>query len=60
MANLGAQILAGSPKADYAFINPTHYIFLSKSDSPTWMLVDLKHYPRSTERLSQYDVDSSY
>jgi hypothetical protein len=40
MANLGAQILAGSPKADHAVINPTHYIFLSKSDSPVWMLVD--------------------
>jgi len=39
MATLTAQILVGSPHPNHDGIDPTHHLFLSENDHPTWVLV---------------------
>ncbi len=40
MGTITAQIIVGKPDLYHGGINPTHFLFLSENDRPTWILVE--------------------
>jgi len=44
MSSITAQILVGTPDQFHDGINPTHYLFLSENDRPTWLLLEENIY----------------
>ena len=58
MGTVTAQILIGSPHPNDGGIIPSHYLFLSENDRPSWTLVRANIFQVSKNKFSKIVLGS--
>ena len=57
MGTVTAQILIGSPHPNDGGIIPSHYLFLSENDRPSWSLVGANIFQENEKEFSSDEIE---